>query len=236
MPSCLPKAPPRTRAKTGRRGSTRVCTLLAGFGSDEARARAEELLAHCARRELAAGASLTPTSLPNGAFILVEDGFVVVRTAGASGRRVVSCYGATGTLLPPLARGETLVALVGSLVTVVPESIRRQLLEVPEGAQIVVDLIESTLRQKSATILALADIRHTDRVRRKLMQLAGDHGRVAPDGVHVQFPLTRELLAEMVGSARETVTRALDVLEREDFVRRDGRSYRLLVAPETLVP
>ncbi|MEJ7790761.1 MAG: Crp/Fnr family transcriptional regulator [Gaiellaceae bacterium] len=98
------------------------------------------------------------------------------------------------------------------------------------------ELIESTLRQKSATILALADIRHTDRVRRKLMQLAGDHGRDAPDGVHVQFPLTHELLAEMVGSARETVTRALDVLEREDFVRRDGRSYRLLVAPETLVP
>ncbi|MEJ7790762.1 MAG: hypothetical protein WKF65_02180 [Gaiellaceae bacterium] len=90
------------------RHSTRVSTLLTGFRSDEARTRAEEFLARCASRELAADASLTPTSLPNGAFILVEDGFVVVRTAGASGRRVVSCYGAAGTLLPPLARGETL--------------------------------------------------------------------------------------------------------------------------------
>ncbi len=208
--------------------------LLADFQSDEARATAEKLLAECATRELAAGASLTRTSLPDGGFIVVEHGFVVVRIAGASGRGVVSCYGAAGTVLPGLAPAETLVALIGSLVTCVPDSVRRRLLEVPEGAQVVADRFESTLRQQTATILALAGSNHTDRVRRKLIQLAGDHGRVAPDGIRIEFPLTHELLAEMVGSARETVTRALDVLEREGFIRRDGRSYRLLVSPETL--
>jgi CRP/FNR family transcriptional regulator len=71
-------------------------------------------------------------------------------------------------------------------------------------------------------------------VRDKLIQLAREHGRVRRDGVLLDFPLTHELLGEMVGSARETVTRALDELEEEGFVTRRGRSYRLNVAPEVL--
>jgi CRP-like cAMP-binding protein len=42
------------------------------------------------------------------------------------------------------------------------------------------------------------------------------------------------LIADMVGCARETVTRAVDELRREGFVARRGSSYQLLVAPETL--
>jgi DNA-binding transcriptional regulator YhcF (GntR family) len=38
----------------------------------------------------------------------------------------------------------------------------------------------------------------------------------------------------MVGCARETVTRALEELQRAGFVTRRGRFYELLVAPETL--
>jgi DNA-binding GntR family transcriptional regulator len=38
----------------------------------------------------------------------------------------------------------------------------------------------------------------------------------------------------MVGSARETVTRALEELEEEGFVVRRRRSYRLNVQPERL--
>ena len=37
----------------------------------------------------------------------------------------------------------------------------------------------------------------------------------------------------MIGSARETVSRAIERLERAGFVVRDGRSYHLQVEPET---
>ena len=77
---------------------------------------------------------------------------------------------------------------------------------------------------------------HVDRVRAKLVQLACDHGRVGRDGVRLDIPLTHELLGEMVGSARETVTRALDELQAEGFVVRRGRSYRILVDPSELLP
>jgi DNA-binding IclR family transcriptional regulator len=39
----------------------------------------------------------------------------------------------------------------------------------------------------------------------------------------------------MIGSSRETVTRALDELQRSGFVDRRGHTYRLLVRPEHLV-
>src|SRR5579884_1814751 len=46
--------------------------------------------------------------------------------------------------------------------------------------------------------------------------------------------LAQELVGEMVGSARETVTWAFQELAREGFVQRVGRTYRLAVRPEAL--
>ena len=60
------------------------------------------------------------------------------------------------------------------------------------------------------------------RVRRKLLQLARSYGRVARDGVRIDFPINVSLLAEMIGSSRETVTRSLDELQRSGFVADPG--------------
>jgi CRP-like cAMP-binding protein len=78
-------------------------------------------------------------------------------------------------------------------------------------------------------------VHHVDRVREKLLELARDHGRVGREGIRLDFPLTHDLLGEMTGSARETVTRALDELQREGFVQRRGRTYSLHVSPAELV-
>ena len=39
---------------------------------------------------------------------------------------------------------------------------------------------------------------------------------------------------EMIGSARETVTRAVDALEQNGFLRREDRGYVLRVSPGAL--
>jgi biotin operon repressor len=52
----------------------------------------------------------------------------------------------------------------------------------------------------------------------------------------VDVPLTHELLGQAVGSARETVTCALQALQREGFLVREGRLYRLMISPEILGP
>jgi CRP/FNR family transcriptional regulator len=72
-------------------------------------------------------------------------------------------------------------------------------------------------------------------VRRKLLQLGRAYGRVSREGVRIDFPVSHVVLAEMIGSSRETVTRALDELQRTGFVERSGHTYRLLVSPECVL-
>src|SRR5262245_46160978 len=55
-------------------------------------------------------------------------------------------------------------------------------------------------------------------VRRKLLHLAESYGRVVGDGIRIDFPVSHTLLADMIGSSRETVTRALYELQRRGFV------------------
>jgi CRP-like cAMP-binding protein len=57
---------------------------------------------------------------------------------------------------------------------------------------------------------------------------------VNAEGVSLHLPLTHELLADMVGSTRETVTRALAQLAHEGFVRHEHGAYRLALVPEAL--
>jgi CRP/FNR family transcriptional regulator, anaerobic regulatory protein len=127
-----------------------------------------------------------------------------------------------------------LVALTEAALVPISAGTRDELLGSREAARLLVDGLEETLRQKHGAIVSLSRLHHVDRVREKLIELAREHGRVGRDGIRLDFPLTHDLLGEMVGSARETVTRALDELQREGFVVRRGRTYSVNLEPEQL--
>jgi CRP/FNR family transcriptional regulator, nitrogen oxide reductase regulator len=183
-------------------------------------------------RRLPAGSSSGAEAFAGVSFLVVEAGFVVIRRTTSRRRGVVVCHAGSGALLSVPEPGEALVALVNALVTLVSEATFDKLLAQPKVATLLSDAMRSGLRQKRDSIANFASVRPVDRVERKLLQLAREHGRVVPGGIRLDFPITHELLGEMVGSARETVSRAIERLERAGFVVRDGRSYRLQVGPE----
>jgi CRP/FNR family cyclic AMP-dependent transcriptional regulator len=137
-------------------------------------------------------------------------------------------------LLPPTA-DEELVGLVPSCVRVISAAGLDRLLSTNEGAHLIWDALTVALRRRAELIASLSNTRHIERVREKLLRLARDYGTVDAEGVRIDLPLTHELLAEMICSARETVTRAIDELEREGFVRRGAHGYRVAVDPQLLV-
>jgi hypothetical protein len=194
---------------------------------------AAQILAACPTVDVVAGEPYFRSSLPAVALLVVERGFVVLRMAPPrTSRSIITCDAGPGRVVLPPALEEVLFALVDSRLTVISPKALDALLARPDMAKTMLQQLAATLAQKQEAIGNFGSTRHIDRVRRKLLQLARSYGRVASDGVRIDFPLHHTLLADMIGSSRETVTRSLDELQRDGFVARRGHSYRLLVAPD----
>jgi CRP-like cAMP-binding protein len=213
------------------RGSERLLTDLAAADVE----RVAEIMASCPIVDIEAAEPYFRASFGEASLLLVEDGFVVLRALplGRS-RSVITCEAGFGRLLLPPSEEEVLFGLGPSRVAAIPGRALDLLLAVPSAAQVLLHQLAAALGQEQEAIGNFASTRHADRVRRKLLQLGRSYGRVARDGVRIDFPVSHAVLAEMIGSSRETVTRALDELERSGFVERNGHSYRLLVSAEQL--
>jgi CRP/FNR family transcriptional regulator, cyclic AMP receptor protein len=207
--------------------------LLDGLDEDEKKL-AFRILETCAAYLLPAGSRRRIGDLAQAEALVVETGFLVVRASASSARHVVVAEAGAGCILLSPSDQEHLQALTDCWVTVLPLAPLEDLLAIPGVATMLFRALEAALRLRQDTTSYFANVHHIDRVRLKLLQLAEQFGRVSPDGIRLEFPLTHDLLAEMVASARETVTRSLDELQRSGFVVRDGHSYRLLISPEAL--
>jgi CRP-like cAMP-binding protein len=187
------------------------------------------LLGDCRSAALKPGVRYFHSDFSTEALLAVEEGFIVVRaSAPPDSRSVITCEAGAGEILLPPAPDESLSALTTATVRLIDADDRRSLLDSPTLAAQVLEQLELALRHKQEATANLASTRHADRVRRRLLQLAERYGHIVRDGVRIDFPVSHALLAEMIGSSRETVTRALDELQRSGFVARDGSTYRLL--------
>jgi Crp-like helix-turn-helix domain len=194
---------------------------------------AADILATCPTVDVVVGEPYFRSSLPAGALLCVERGFVVLRMAPPRmNRSIITCDAGPGRVVLPPASEEVLFALADSQLTVISPEALDALLALPGVAKTLLEQLAMTLGQKQEAIGNFGSTRHIERVRGMLLQLARNYGRVALDGVRIDFPLSHTLLAAMVGSSRETVTRSLDQLQRGGFVARRGHDYRLLVSPE----
>jgi len=86
--------------------------------------------------------------------------------------------------------------------------------------------------RRLATMLAIAQHhRLDDRLRLFFWELADRYGRVSPEGVRIEIPLTHELIGHLVGARRPSVSAALARLEHAGYLRRQRGSWLLLGTP-----
>ncbi|MEP7060048.1 MAG: Crp/Fnr family transcriptional regulator [Actinomycetota bacterium] len=74
------------------------------------------------------------------------------------------------------------------------------------------------------------------RLEHLLEDLAERFGVPAPAGTRIALPLTHELMAELVGASRESVSRAISQLRSSGHIRSAGRGRIVVCAPLQLVP
>lgn len=206
--------------------------LSDGLGEDDRRS-ASDLLTGTARF-FPSGFRGRTADLAEAKALVVESGFAVVHGSVPSARQVVVAEAGPGSIVLPPRDGEHLHALTDCWVTVLTLELLERLLAIPGVATGLFRGLGTALRLRQDATRYYGSVRHVDRVREKLLQLAQEFGKVDLDGVRLDFPVTHDLLAEMVASARETVTRSLDELERSGLLVRDGHSYRLRISPEEL--
>jgi hypothetical protein len=209
--------------------------ILEGLPSGDAEQAVRDL-ARSSSIEIEPGIPYLGTSFTNAALLIVEEGFVVLRaTFPEVSRSAITCEAGAGGLLLPPSPEEALFGLGASRVRTISREGRDTLLSRPVVAQWVVEQLTSALAQRQEALANFAPARHIERVQRKLLQLAQAHGHVVREGIRIDFPVSHALLAEMIGSSRETVTRALDELQRSGFVARRGSTYLLRASPESVV-
>jgi CRP-like cAMP-binding protein len=192
------------------------------------------LVSRCPRRRLRGGTVRDADDFGPASLLIVERGIVAIVAGGEPKRRIVLSFCSPGALLPPLRGDEQLVGLLDSAVIAILADVERTLLQIPAAAQLIVDALLEELRERQQSLAQFGNVAHAERLRAKLLQLARSHGTAVEGGVEVELPLTHKLLGEAIGSARETVTAAVRSLEKEGFLKRDGRRYRLTISSDDL--
>jgi CRP/FNR family transcriptional regulator, cyclic AMP receptor protein len=82
--------------------------------------------------------------------------------------------------------------------------------------------------RRLAAMMAIAQQPRLDeRLWMLFWELADRHGRVHPDGVYLDLPLTHEVLSHLVAARRPSVSGALTKLADQGRLRRDGRRWVL---------
>ena len=88
-------------------------------------------------------------------------------------------------------------------------------------------------RRLTAMMAIVQQPRLDDRLWMLFWELADRHGRVHSDGVHVDLPLTHEVLSHLVAARRPSVSGALTKLAEQGRLKRNGRGWVLNGAPPT---
>ena len=193
-------------------------------------------------RAITAAASLT---LDRGAFdadrlvsedqslgLLILDGLIIVQLG--AGRSRAACLIGAGDLLRPWdvteiahnrdVRWRALTSVAARRIS--PELQRRS--ADPRIVRALLGRATRTTRWLLAQALVLGDSRVEDRLLMSFSLWAERWGRVTPNGIWVELPLTHELMAQLVGARRPTVTLALRSLESDELLTRHPRGGWLL--------
>lgn len=168
--------------------------------------------------------------------LLLVDG-MLIRQVGVEGRFGAELLGPGDLLRPWQHDGE---GAAGSLPLVLAWRVvlpaRLAVLDLPWaarvatwpriGAELTGRALARSLRVASTMAIAQQP-KLDDRLWMLFWELADRYGHVHPDGVHLELPLTHEILSQLAGARRPSVSSALGRLAVAGRLRRNGQTWLL---------
>ena len=167
---------------------------------------------------------------PCDAFYVLLSGQVKVMLISEDGREVILSLMRTGDFFGEMAlmddepHSASVIAMEdSSLLVLHRDDFRRCIPEMPGVAFGLLRALCSRLREADHKIGGLILLDVTGRVSHLFLQMADQH-----DGEHIPAPPTHQVMAQMVGSSRETVSRTISALADQELVEvsRSGITIR----------
>ena len=210
----------------------------ASIFSDLTREDLQAIVSTFRRRRFARGETLVEVGGPGGSVFLVETGRVRISLPGSESREVTlahlgpgDCFGEM-SMLDGEPRSATVTAVED---TVVLEGTRddfmRSLEKSPRIAMSLLVMMSQRLRAANDIIESLSFLDVQGRVARLLLEIASKSGTETPEGMAIPLPYTRQEMANLVSTSRETLTRVLKNFERLKYIRLLRRKAIILNAP-----
>lgn len=173
-------------------------------------------------------------------FFVLLHGHVRATKTTPDGQQVVVRYVAPGEIFGvAMAIGlprypATATAVDDSVVLVWPASIWPRLVEkYPVLATNTLQTLGSRLQDSHTRVVEMSTEQAESRVAHALLRLIRQAGRKVESGVEIDFPISRQDIAEMTGTTLHTVSRILSAWEQRGLV--DGGRQRIVVRePEKL--
>jgi len=121
------------------------------------------------------------------------------------------------------------------IVSIAGHDFHNLLMRNEKVVQQIIQVLCSRLRQAWGQLQQLTYGTAEARIGAGLMQLAKRHGVQDARGIIINLRITHQELAEMVGTARETVTRTLAALRKQGAILVEGRRI-VILNPRSLTP
>ncbi|KJS18681.1 MAG: Crp/Fnr family transcriptional regulator [Hoeflea sp. BRH_c9] len=176
-----------------------------------------------------------------GSFFLLLSGHIRVVRTTPDGEQVIARYINEGELFGiAVAMGRTTypasaVAAVDCVVLSWPNGAWEDLQShVPGFGANAYQTIGARLQDTQSRVIEMSTRQVEQRVASAVMRLAQQSGRKTENGVEIDFPISRQDIAEMTGSTLHTVSRLMSAWE-EDGIVRSGRQKVTVIDPHALM-
>jgi CRP/FNR family cyclic AMP-dependent transcriptional regulator len=201
---------------------------------------AEQVL-HVPRLQVNGELADTLTATPTAFDFIVADGVVLKQTRYA-GRDSLELLGAGDVLAPPLTPSRQLESRATSSyqahgqasLAVIESRFRTAARRWPQLSDVLHDRLARQTHRASMHLAILHIARAEDRVLALFSDLAERFGQVTSDGIVIDVELTHDLIGQLIGSRRPTVSAALEQLSTTGALIRTSDDRWMLNAPDIL--
>lgn len=200
----------------------------------------DELLREARSIRYSKGTALFEQGADADRFFLLLHGHLRVEKTTSQGQQSVVRYVSAGELFGVAQAMNlryypaTAVAAVDSIALVWPSlSWSRLIVKFPSLAASALQTVGSRLQDAQARVMEISNEQVEQRVAHALLRLAKQAGRKVDAGIEIDFPISRQDVAEMTGTTLHTVSRILSAWESKGLVE-GGRQRIVLSDPDRL--